>query len=290
MAQGFHYEGQESLGEVYFRGATQPDTTDEEFKIRLANPLLIRVTGSALSGWTVGETVEGSTSSNTGVIEAKKLNGDSSVTLKLSGIGEAEVFSVGETVTGQSSGESGTLSNGNLTLGSVTNGDFVPNEQVEDQSTGATADIKTSYGNTLEINNITGDFDVGNSVVGAESGATATIGKHYAGIPGLFPSDTPSEIVTEATNYTPQTLAANATDWETKGTDITGDYYFETKSLSFLADGGDLGPVNLAILTVTIGTNAERIISSSPLQGSPPSKVVTAGSTINLKYRQALGV
>lgn len=292
MAQGLNYEGQESILQVFFRGSSQPDSTAEEFTVRLANPLLLRVTDTNLSGWVVGETAEGSSSGDTGVIEDKRLNGDGSVTLKLSGVGETEVFSLGENLVGQSSGESGAVSNGNINLVSISSGDFVPNEGIEDQSTGATADIKTVHGSVIEINNVSGTFGVGNSISGQESGATATINKHYAGMPGLFPSDGIGDVVTEADTsiYTPQTLSANATDWPTKDTDITGDYYLETKNLTFDAGGGSLGPINLAILTVNIDTSGETIISASPLQGTPPSKVIESGGSISLRYQQALGV
>jgi len=287
MAKGFHHEGESSVLEVYFRDSSKPGT--DEFTIRLANSLLLRLTGTSASAWSIGETVEGGTSSDTGTLEGAKDNGDGSVTLKLSGIGEAEVFSMGETISGQYSGASGDIGNAVFNISNFANNRFSLNESIEDQSTGATADIKAVYGDVVEVNNISGTFGIGNTIQGKETGATGTLDKQYAGVPGLFDDDTVSDILDESSNYTPPTLSAGTTDWATLTTDLAGNYYVETKDLTIDASGGDLGPVNLAILTVDIGGGGEEIVSSAPISGTPPSEVIPSGGSMSLQYGQTLG-
>ena len=286
MSQGLHIPGQDSVLEVYFRGSAQPGT--DEFTLRLANSLLMRITGSTYSGWSVGEQIQGSTSSDTATIEGKKELGDGSVMLKLSGVGEAEVFSIGETVTGQTSGESGTLDNSVMNISNLSNSNFQLNESVVDQSTGDSADVKGGYVEMLELNNLNGTFGTGNTVVGQESGASATISSHYAGNPGMFVDDGIGDIVDEANHYTPPTLSANNTDWETLGTSVDGYSYIETKSITIEASGGDLGPINLAILTVNIDSGGEILVSTAPIKGTPPSEVITSGGNLTLKYHHKL--
>lgn len=286
MAKGLHNATEETMLDIFFRGASAPGT--DEFTLRLANSLLLRVTGTSASNWSIGETVEGSTSSDTGTLEGTQDNGDGSVTLKLSGIGEAEVFSIGETITGQYSAASGTLDNASMTLSNVSNSYFQENEQIVDGSTSATADIKAVYGNVVELNNLVGSFGVGNTITGQESGATATIDKHYAGIPGLFDSDTVSDIIDEATNYSAITLSSNDTDWPTLTTDLAGNAYVESREVTFEASGGQLGPINLGILTVNIDSGGEEIVSTAPIKGTPPSDVIDSGGTILTKFTQKL--
>lgn len=279
-----HTAGQSSILDVFFRQSAQPGI--DEFTIRLANSLLLRVTGSTLAGWNVGETVTGSTSSDDAVIEAKKSLGDGSVMLKVSGVGEAEVFAIGETITGGTSGTSGTIDNAVMSVTNLSTSNFQTNEQIVDQSTGATADLKNVHVEVLELNNINGTFGTGNTIEGQESGATATIGSHYAGVPGLFNTDTVSEIVDEAINYTPPTLSANSTDWPTIGNSVDGNKYIETREISVSASGGDLGPVNLGILTVNIDGGGEIIVSSGPIKGAPPSEVIASGGTLTITYQE----
>lgn len=289
MAKGIHEVGAENILKIVFNSnSTSPPGTDD-FKLHLANSLLLQLSGTSTDNWSIGETVEGSSSSDTGVLEDIKSNGDGTVTLKLSGIGETEVFTIGETVAGQYSGASGSLENGNLNLNSISNGYFQNNEQITDQSTGATADLKALYGTVVAVNNISGSFGVGNTIQGQESGATANISKHYAGIPGLFSDDSGvGDIVDEATNYTPPTLSSNSTDWPTISQDLAGNYYIESKEITITADGGDLGPINLGILTMDIG-DGEEIISTSPISGTPPSEVISSGGNIFTKYMQKFG-
>ena len=286
MSQGLHIPGQDSVLEVYFRGSAQPGT--DEFTLRLANSLLMRITGSTYSGWSVGEQIQGSTSSDTATIEGKKELGDGSVMLKLSGVGEAEVFSIGETVTGQTSGESGTLDNSVMNLTNLSNSNFQINEEIVDQSTGASADIKGGYVELLELNNINGTFGSNNTIVGQESGASATVSSHYAGVPGLFVGDNVGDIIDEASHYTPPTLSANDTDWATLGTSVDGNSYIETQPITIEASGGDLGPINLAILTVNIDSSGEVVVSTAPIKGTPPSEVITSGGNLTLKYHQKI--
>ena len=286
MSQGLHTEGQTSLLEVYFRESAQPGT--DEFTLRLANVLLMRITGSTHSDWEIGESIQGSTSSDTATIENKKQLGDGSTMLKLSGISESEVFSIGETVTGQTSGASGAVDNSVMSLSSLADSNFQINEEIVDQSTGASADIKGSHVEVLELNNIDGTFGLNNTIVGQESGASAVVSSHYAGVPGMFTSDTVSEIVGEASNYTPPTLSAGSTDWATLDTGLDGNAYIQTREITIDASGGDLGPINTLILTVNIDGGEEEIVSSGPIKSAPPSEVITSGGSLTLTYQQKI--
>ena len=286
MSQGLHLEGQQSLLEVYFRGSAQPGA--DEFTVRLANSLLVRVTGSTYLSWNIGEDIQGSTSSDTATIAGKEELGDGSTMLKLSGIQESEVFSIGETITGQTTGESGTIDNSVMNLTNLSNSNFQLNEQVVDQSSGATADIKGAHVEMLELNNINGSFEKNNTIVGQESGASAVISSHYAGVPGMFVGDTASDIVDEAANYTPPTLSANDTDWSTLGTSIDGNAYVETREITIEASGGDLGPINLLVITVDIDGGGEEIVSTGPIKGTPPSEVISSGGSLTITHQEKI--
>lgn len=289
--QGLSQDGQESILNVYFLGdESNPQPTGSDFRIRLANSLLLRLSGTLASNWDVSgnETVTGDSSGDSGTLYGARDNGDGTVTLRLGDIGETDVFQKGESVTGGSSSESGTIDNANLNLSSLSGGYFLPNEEIADQSTGATADVKKVAGEVIEINNISGDFGTGNTVEGKESGVTATIEKSYPGFPGLFKENSLSNLLGEPSNYNPVTLSADSTGW-TQGEDAAGNKYVRSAEVQFSStDTSNLGPINQGVLTVEISTDAEILLGVAPIKGSPPSKVISSDGTVTFQYEQTL--
>jgi len=284
MFQGLHTEGQDNGLDILLRGDSQPD----EFRFRLGNSLLMRL-GSTSGSFEVGDVIQGDSSTDDGVVEkVKTIQGDT--VLKLSGIGEAEVFEVGEGITNQTRSGAGTIINGVMNLSNVSVSYLQRNETIEGSSSGATAKIEGVYGQMVSVTDITGTFTADETIVGQTTGAEATMDSIYAGVPGLFKDDTTSDIIGEPTSggYDPVVTSVSETTWPTKQTDISGNYYMLSKTVTFTASGSAMGPVNTIIITAKWEGGDEIMLASAPLKDTPPSELISEDTTLNVQHRMSL--
>lgn len=286
MFQGLHLSGQQYGLRSMLRLADRPD----RFRFRLGNSLLIRlsdVTGS----FDQGDNVEGASSTDTGTVaRVKDVQGETIV--KLSDIGESEVFEIGETLDDTTGDGSGTIRNGVMNLSSLSIASFQRNETIEGQSSGATAEIDGIYGQMVSVVSVTGTFTGGETVKGSVTGAEALMEDIYAGVPGLFKDDTISGIIGEpdSVSYEPHESSVSDTNstWPTEKQDLSNNWYMLSKVATFVADDTAIGPVNTIIVTADWDDQDEIMISSSPLKDTPPSEVISVGTTLNVQHRMSL--
>ena len=145
---------------------------------------------SSASGFVVGEEIRNSTDkTKRGVVRVVNTSGTHYLQYVLTGTTQ---FANGNNITGQKSGTSTSASNTPTTLvagygssiivstidisisTSGITGEFDPGEQVSQASSGALGIFMGNSGNTLFIGNVSGTFNNTNVITGANSGATAT--------------------------------------------------------------------------------------------------------------------
>ena len=237
----------------------------------------------------VGDEIQGASSGDTGIIEGIQ-EGSADTILKLSGIGQTEVFEIAETLDNNDREGSGTIVNGTMNLSSFSISHFQRNETITGQSSGAEAVLEGVYGQMISVTDISGTFSEGETIKGGTTGAEATLDTLYAAVPGMFKSDTTSEIVGEPTSggYEPVSASVSESTWPTKQQGLDDNYYLLSKTVTFTASGSSFGPVNTIIVTANWEDGDEIVMASAPLKDTPPSEVVSEDTTLNIQHRMAI--